>query len=93
MATITKEMVQCAYETDKRVWNGTLTHRQGIEEISQECGMNKTSASNMLHVIQCMLNGETYRRTINAYAIEYFLAKIGEDFGIDTQQKAARSAL
>ncbi|HBU13201.1 MAG TPA: hypothetical protein DEB31_10960, partial [Clostridiales bacterium] len=93
MSTISNDEVQFAYAVGKEFCAGKLSRTQGIAEIHEKYGTNKTSASNMLGVIQSMLNGETYKRTINLYATRYFLDKIGEDYGRATQQKAALSTL
>jgi len=81
MGRITNEMVHYCYELGKKVYQGKLSQPRAKEEVESETGMNIGSANDYIGVIQSMLKGEEYRRTINYYATNYYLDSIRKDFG------------
>ena len=92
MAAITEEMVRCAYEIGVKVYRGEMTHTDAKAEVNHRTGMDFGSAGDYINVLQYMLDGQVYKRTINKYATEYYLVHIGEDFGRDKQRLAASAA-
>jgi len=78
---IKNEQVHQAYSIAKRVYSVELTSKEAGEELSQKYGMNKNSALDCIYVFQQMLNGQGYKRTINAYGTEYYLKNIEKDYG------------
>lgn len=89
MAAITKDMVQCAYEMGIKVSRGEMARTDAKSEVNRRTGMDFGSAGDYINALQCMLDGQVYKRTINKYATEYYLVHIGEDFGRDKQRLAA----
>jgi 5-methylcytosine-specific restriction protein A len=80
MSEITEKHTVKAYETGKRICAGEISKQEGIEELTDQ-GMNAGSANNYLRSYECMINGEEYKMTINAYSTKYYLARILIDDG------------
>ena len=91
MTKITKEMVQQAYLTARRVWEEQESRYAASMEIHRLTGMGTGSAGDYITVFLAMMEGKVYKRTVNLYATEFFLVKIGEDYGIEAQQRAAQA--
>lgn len=91
MATITEEMVQQAYRSARRVWEGQQGRSAACAEISQLTGMGIASAGDYITAFLCMMEGKKYTRTINLYATEYYLNHIGTDYGAEAQRRAAQA--
>lgn len=53
--------------------------------------MNPASSSDLIRNLAQMLKGETYHRTLNAYATRYYLDNILKDRGVPFAQKALRA--
>lgn len=80
MGKITKEMTAQAYELSKKVHEGNLTHQAAVDGLLRS-GMNEVSALFYIKWFEYMLTGKRMTRQINAYATEYYLSKIFEDYG------------
>jgi len=50
-------------------------------QVAAETGMNQSSAYIYIYVVQCMLEGVSYKRAINARATALYLEKIRADCG------------
>ena len=77
----TEEVVRQIYPLAKRVFEGECRLNEAGECLVEDAGMNATSATHYLTCFQKMMNGERYKMCVNSTAVEYFLTKIGEDFG------------
>jgi hypothetical protein len=93
MGKITKEMVLYAYDVGKNVFFRNQSRIDGGLQIAQATGMDAGSAQDYITVLLSMLDGKCYKRTINMFATDYYLRKIGIDFGVDRQRLAARASL
>ncbi len=91
MAVITNEMIRCTYDVGIRVYRGDLTRQDGKAEVHQRTNMHPGSAGDYINALGCMLDGRVYKRTISLFATEYFLERIGQDYGREQQQKAAQA--
>ena len=91
MARITEEMVRCAYETAKRVWNGSISQTDGRDEIVRLSGMSSGYAGVHIAAFKAMIEGKKYSYCINCSATEYYLTQIGLDYGSEAQKRAALS--
>lgn len=85
---ITKEQVHLAYELALQVNQKKISREDAIENLVNILNMNSVSAGDYIQSIQKMLKGECYKRTINAYATEYYLEKIANEFGVNFQNLA-----
>ena len=85
------EAVIGAYDVAKRVRDGALTRAAGIEDLHQRFGTNRSSASATFANIAHMLNGEPYKRTMNALETEHILQMIDRDYATDGLRKAITS--
>ncbi len=83
MAKITKSQIETCYEQGKNILNGKVSKQDCIALISSETEMKDVSAVMYVDAFMRMIKGEYYSRTINAYATEYYLRNIQNDFGID----------
>jgi 5-methylcytosine-specific restriction protein A len=89
---ITEEQIRHAYELAKSVQLGGLTLSQASDELSKKYLMNHSSAQRYVDSIQHILSGQKYTSTINAFATDYCLSKILDEFGI-TSLGAALGAI
>jgi hypothetical protein len=88
LATISKEAVRAAFDVAKRIREGELTAPQGLMILEKEYGFNKNSAETYIHDYDCMIKGQLFTRTLNAYATEYYLTRLFADGGQDTLRRA-----
>lgn len=89
MGVITRDMIECVYEAGKKVYEGMLSKQEAKDIAYSTAGMDVGSANDYITVLCAMLDGVEYHRTINAFATEYFLNKIEEDYGVERRKKAA----
>lgn len=75
------DTVHVTYDIAKKVYEGIIKRKEGIEFLVKKQGMNESSASDVLYYLKCFLDGKRMTRTNNAYATRYFLEKIRNDFG------------
>ena len=85
---LTNEMTAVAYESSKKVFEGTLGRTEGKDEIVRRTGMNAGSAGDYITDFLAMMSGEKYTRTLNEYSTRYFLERIREDYGESIFRKA-----
>lgn len=78
---ITSLHVEKAYALGKKVYEEQMTISEAADELSQEYSMNRGSAQGYVYTFLRMMSGEEYRRTINAFATEYYLKGIYSDYG------------
>lgn len=76
MPRITDEMIHAAYDIAKKVFDGVIAQKIGLDHLASQYQMNRNSAADYMHNYKCMLEGRRFPRTSNAYGTEYFLKKI-----------------
>ncbi|RZM79616.1 HNH endonuclease [Leptolyngbya iicbica] len=81
MPAITQEMIRASYDIAKQIYDGAISHKDGLDELVDHYGMNRNSAGDYVHNYKCMLEARRFPRTSNAYGTEYYLQKIHEDGG------------
>lgn len=81
MVAITNEMIHASYDLAKKVYDGKISQKDGLDELSSKYQMNRNSAADYFHNYVCMLEGRRFPRTSNAYGTEYFLTNIFQDGG------------
>lgn len=81
MAKISNEIIHALYAAAKKIHQGEMTHKDGIDVLVDEYGINRNSASDYVYNYICMIEGKRFSRTSNAYATEYYLQQIYADGG------------
>jgi hypothetical protein len=81
MNKIQPEATHAAYDVAKRVYEGQLRHKQGLDILERDYGLNRNSAADYVQDYSCMVEGRLFTRTLNAYAIRYFLQGFLKDGG------------
>ena len=77
-----------AYKVAKRVYQGYLNRKKGLDILINGHSMNRNSAVAYLNTFACMIEGRRYTWTSNAFATDYYLAHIHEDYGEDGLRNA-----
>lgn len=82
MATkkITKEHAQIAYQLAREVYQSSLEESDAVNILVEQHGMNPSSAEMYIATLKHLLEGRKYMRTINAYATEFYIGGIRQDF-------------
>lgn len=78
---ITEGQIQKAYKLGKLVHEENLSLEDAVTNLAVSVSMNRGSARGYIYTFHCLLKGKEYRRTINAYATDYYLTHILMDFG------------
>lgn len=89
-SVITREIVEKVYDISKQVYEGKITEQEAIN-IMSEAGMNSSSAVMYIYCFDRMMKGEVYKRGTSAFAAEYYISRIREDYGRDYSKKAIES--
>lgn len=80
-ADISPLAVRAAYAVAKRVFHKEIAEVAAGQQLVAQSLMSAASASSYIRNLAQMLAGESYHRTINAYATGYYLENILIDFG------------
>lgn len=86
---ISEDQVKAAYTVAKQVWRGSITSRDGAQELHTDHGLNINSARDFIEDHKALLQGRVFQRAMSAPAMEYFLSQIEKDHG----QQALSTAL
>lgn len=81
MGAITKTQVGAAYHQAILVKSDKEKLSRAVDKLTENFGMNRSSATDSVRNVLHMLEGDLYRRTNNSMATELYLQKIYEDFG------------
>src|SRR5688572_13834883 len=85
---ITPNLVPHAYSISKKVYEGKLTHTDGVMLLVGDGRMNKNSAADYINNFRYMMEGQRFTRTNNAFSVDYFLEHILQDYGASKLAKA-----
>ncbi len=80
---ITIEIIKDIYELSAKVYLDKLSKNAAIDFLEEKHGMNRGSASDYILIFKRMMDGETYKRTCNTEATNYFLTQILVNFGAE----------
>jgi len=80
MAKITNDMIAKAYEEAKLVYFGHKSQSDAQDDLN-DFGLNRNSAGDLIVNFRCMMDGQKFTRTNNAYTTEYYLENISKDYG------------
>ena len=78
---IPQELTPLAYELSKQVFEGKLTFKEGQQQLVGGNRMNSNSAADYINNFRCMVVGQRFTRTNNAFSMEYFFDNIYKDYG------------
>ena len=87
---ITREMVEKVYDVSKQVYEKQLSEQEATDIMVNE-GMNPSSAVMYIYCFDRMMVGDVYKRGTSAFAAEYYISKIREDYGIEYSKRAIES--
>ena len=85
---ISEEMVKNAFSKAKKVYLYKTDKKTAVNELKNELGMNEGSASDYINDYAHMRKGEAYTRTMNEFAVRYYLSNIYKDEGVDALRLA-----
>lgn len=85
---ITNDAIRANYDVAKRVYENEITRNEGIEYLNSNFKMNKNSATDGINNFKYLITGQKYTRTSNAFATEYYLEKITQDYGTTELENA-----
>lgn len=88
MGTISKEAVRAAFEVARRIREGALSGPEGLTILVKDYGFNKNSAETYIHDYDCMVKGQLFTRTLNAFATQYYLTRFLADGGQSALMRA-----
>lgn len=90
---ISEEMIEACYHVGVRLHqNPNLSLNSEIDRLSEESGMNRSSAIMYVYAVKGMLEGEAYKRAISLPSTERFFQNIARDFGEDALATAVHAA-
>jgi len=79
--SIPNSTVPDIYIVAQRVFNKNLTAAQGSQLLVETHGLNENSVNTYIRNFEHMVNGERFRRTLNAFSMRYFLDHFITDYG------------
>jgi 5-methylcytosine-specific restriction enzyme A len=79
------------YQVSKKVYNKELTLTDGSDILATKHNMNVNSARDYINNFRYLMEGKQFKRTLNAYSMEYFIAQIGTDYGVVQLEKAVNA--
>lgn len=77
-----------SYRLAKKHYEGELSQREAVDQLYNNFGMNRNSAKDYLINFKQMKDGNIYKRCNNAYATDYFLKNLYDDYGTATLRNA-----
>lgn len=89
---IPDELLPQIYKVSKEVYEGKFTLSEGARSLRDNLNMNFGSAKIYIIDFGYLMNGKTFKRTVNAYSMEYLLKRIKDEYGV-SQLKIALPAL
>ena len=88
---ITFKQYSVAYDLAKKLYHKHITQQEALNKV-KDVVMNVESAKMYFRVFVHLINGESFNRTINAPAFDYYLENIYSDYG-KTKLETALTAL
>jgi 5-methylcytosine-specific restriction protein A len=79
---MSKPSIEAAYEVAKQVYRGEIAQgRLGANKLKTEHGFNVNSARDLIMVFSHLMRGDSFQRGLSAPDMDYFLSRIGMEFG------------
>lgn len=85
---ITPNMVATAYKYAIMSYKGQISKQDAEFKINKESGMSIGSAQAYITILEGMLRGTEFHRTMNMDSFKYYLESIRRDFGEESFKKA-----
>ncbi len=79
---IPDELLPVIYETSKKVYEGKMSLSEGAEYLFDNYKLNAGSARIYIIDFGYLMDGKTFKRTLNAYSMDYLLKRIKDEYGI-----------
>ena len=76
-----KPPIEVAYEVAKLVYQQEVTQGAGARQLNIDHGFNVNSARDLIMVFRHLMQGESFQRGLSGPDMDYFLTRIGEDYG------------
>ena len=86
-----KPSVKAAYEIAKDVYLGKLAQGVGARTLEVEHGLNVNSARDFIMVFRHLMLGNSFQRGLSGPDMDYFLSRIGAEFGATALRTAVQS--
>lgn len=80
---ISDEASVSACSTARRVLEGELKLKQGINYLVEQHGLNRNTATDYIRIFAAMANGAKYSRTNNLFSTDHFLDQLHQHYGND----------
>lgn len=87
---ITPQQYRLGYELGRDVFMGKVSKPNAIVE-QVRIGTNETSAGNLIYIVDALLTGKVFKRTLKDEAHGYYLDWILRDFGTDRAKLAIKA--
>lgn len=84
---ITTELTPEAYKISKKVYEGKLTHSEGVKLLAGDNRMNKNSAADYVYNFRCMIEGRRFTRTTAKEVLESKYRNYCQMLGITPNQE------
>lgn len=89
---MTAQMIEACYQCAVELANGRLQNEDlAVQKTAAQNEINPSSAKMYVYVVECMLRGETYKRTISSTATRQYLRNIERDYGAAGLQRALQA--
>lgn len=73
--------ISAAYEVAKLVYIGALSLKEGAEKLHVESGFNVNSARDLIMIFRQLMRGESFKRGLSSPHMDYYLERIGREYG------------
>lgn len=73
--------IEAAYEVAQLVYQQEVTQGAGARQLNIDHGFNVNSARDLIMVFRHLMHGESFQRGLSGADMDYFLTRIGEDYG------------
>lgn len=88
MATITLTHIKAAFDRAADVFDGKVSPAVAAKQLNSDIGLNESSAKDFFAQYRRMLQGEVFKRSLSAEALQYFLPRILATRGRDAADRA-----
>jgi 5-methylcytosine-specific restriction protein A len=88
MATITLGQIKAAFDCAADVFDRKISPSDAAKQLNLDTGLNEGSAKDFFVQYRLMLQGEVFKRSLSAKALEYFLQEIFASRGREAAERA-----
>lgn len=91
MASIGLREIEACYALGLAYHREQIQFDDAVAKAVETLKMNKASASDYIRNVRYIVEGRTYKRTINAEAVTYYLTQIRQDLGLPALKTAVQA--